>query len=181
MDYKYKFGDGKKGEKKNFYQVFRARRSRVTAKPRGGLFSPLANLCCYVKESLLSFQTQAIPLPPPPPCPGMSSMTIPPSTEGDGDSDVQQQQRQQQQVTPPQLGGTATATTTTNNNNNNNNTPSPSSDSGKATFRLEVKQHFETLVKQGLEPNDAAALALKLAAKIGEQQHRRSSPSPHPQ
>ena len=34
-------------------------------------------------------------------------------------------------------------------------------------FRAEVKQNFETLVGQGLEPNDAAALAIKLAAKIG--------------
>jgi hypothetical protein len=38
----------------------------------------------------------------------------------------------------------------------------------REAFGAEVKQHFETLVKQGLEPNDAAALALKLAAKIGE-------------
>lgn len=77
---------------------------------------------------------------------------------GGGDDDVQQQKQQQQMVPPqPQL------------QNNKNNTSSNSSDGGKATFRAEVKQHFETLVKQGLEPNDAAALALKIAAKIGEQ------------
>lgn len=78
---------------------------------------------------------------------------------GGGAGDVQQQKQQQQTVPPqPQL----------HNDDNNNRSISNSSDAGKATFRAEVKQNFETLVKQGLEPNDAAALALKIAAKIGK-------------
>jgi hypothetical protein len=68
-------------------------------------------------------------------------------------------------------------------NISSNNASNNNSDNGKASFRAEVKAHFEALVRQGLEPNDAAALALKIAAKIGAQPEagdsRRSLFSPH--
>ena len=47
--------------------------------------------------------------------------------------------------------------------------PADKEEKSKETFREDVRTHFTILVAQGqgLEPNDAAALALKLAAKIG--------------
>ena len=49
--------------------------------------------------------------------------------------------------------------------------PADKEEKSKETFRDDVRNHFTVLVAQGLEPNDAAALALKLAAKIGARRH----------